>query len=295
MMASNTKFNRFLHFPVTRIFIGLFVVAVAAMISQNIAIALLKKSGLTEDIVSLAAGILAATVALLAYIFLFRFYEKRNIEELSTSGFLRNILTGMLTGFIILSLVILIMFLGSAYHVTTVNPVSYLLPALGIALSSGVFEELIFRGIIFRITESRLGSIWALLISSSVFGFAHLGNAGSTLFSALAITVEAGILLGAAYLFSKNLWLPIGLHFAWNFSEGGIYGAIISGSGLNKTWLSAKISGPELLTGGAFGPENSIQAVLLGLCAGILFLWLARQRHKLQPPYRKNSQPQPAG
>lgn len=284
-MTNNSKRSRFFHFPVTKIIVGLLLVAVTTISVQSGVQALLKYTVLNEDFISLIAAISAAATALATYIYLFKFYEKRKIEELSISFFWRNSVTGFVTGFFILSIVMLVMYIGKAYTIVSFNPVSFLIPALAIGISSSVFEEILFRGIIFRITEERLGSIWALVISSAFFGIAHLANPNSTVFSAVAITIEAGLLLGAAYVYSKNLWLPIFIHFAWNFSEGGIYGAIISGNGLKKSLVSCKIDGPNILTGGTFGPENSLQAVILGLMTGMLFLWLANKQHKIVRPF----------
>lgn len=286
-MENKSRVFRFFHFPGTKIFIGLFLVAIATLSIQSGAQAILQNTSVREDLSNLIVSVLAASAALTAYYYLFTFYEKRKIEELSTHNFKRDSITGLLTGFLFLSIVILIMYFGKAYTILSVNPVSFLVPALALGISSAIFEEILFRGIIFRITEEKLGSVWALVISSSFFGIAHLGNPNSTLFSAIAITIEAGLLLGAAYIYSKNLWLPIFIHFAWNFSEGGIYGAIISGSGLEKSLINSKIDGPVLLTGGEFGPENSLQAVILGLVVGILFLWMAYKQNKLVKPFWK--------
>lgn len=284
-MENKSKSSRFFHFPVTKIIIGLLAVAIATIAADSGTQAILKKTVLNEDFINLIAAISTAAAALITYIYLFRFYEKRKIDELSTSRFWRNSLTGFFTGFFMLSIVILVMYFGKAYTIVAFNPVSFLIPALAIGISSSVFEEILFRGIIFRITEEKLGSVWALAISSSFFGFAHLANPGSTVFSAIAITIEAGLLLGAAYMYSRNLWLPILIHFAWNFTEGGIYGALISGNVLKKSLISSKIDGPDLLTGGAFGPENSLQAVILGLATAIIFLWLANKQHNMRKPF----------
>ncbi len=105
----------------------------------------------------------------------------------------------------ILTLVILIMFLGNAYTILSVNPLTFLMPALALGIPSAIFEEILLRGIIFRITEEKLGSIRGLVISSIIFGFAHLTNENSTVFSVIAIAIEAGVILGAAFIYSKNL------------------------------------------------------------------------------------------
>ena len=284
-MEYRSKLNRLLYFPVTKIIIGLIAVVAATSLVQVGVESILNYTALNKDLRNLIVAVFALAAALITYFYLFKVYEKRTIQELSTSHFWRNLLSGIFIGFMIISFVILIMYFGKSYTIISINPVTFLIPALSVGISSAIFEEILFRGIIFRITEEKLGSVWALIISSSLFGFGHLANANSTVFSAIAITIEAGLLLGASYIYAKNLWLPIGIHFAWNFSEGGIYGAIISGNGLNKSLISSNISGPELLTGGLFGPENSLQAVVIGLSMGILFLWMANKRRQLVKPF----------
>lgn len=279
---------KFVNFPLTRIIVGVAVLVLAMLTVQKFSQDFIRHIGLTNELKSLIAGVLASVVVLVSYYYLFKFYEQRTIGELSFNRFGYNALLGFVVGFSILTLIILIMYFGKAYTIIDFHPISFLIPALTLAVSSAIFEEVLFRGIIFRITEEKLGSVLALIISSSIFGFAHIANQNGTIFSAIAITVEAGILLGAAYIYSKNLWLPIFIHFAWNFSEGGIYGAIISGNGLNKSLVTSKISGPDLLTGGMFGPENSLQAVILGLVVGLLFLWMAKKQHKIVAPFWKH-------
>jgi len=284
-MKVHLKAYIFFHYPLTRIFVGVFAVVAAAIIAQAGMQSLLKFTSLGEEFINLIVAVMVAAATLVVYICLFKFYERRPITELSTKEFTFQAFTGFFTGFMILSLVILVMYLGNAYTIKSVNPVSFLLPAFSVAISSAVFEELLFRGVIFRITEEKLGSAGALVISSSIFGFGHIANPNSTLFSGIAIMIEAGLLLGAAYIYSRNLWLPVFIHFAWNLSEGGIYGTAVSGNGLPKSLISPVVNGHELLTGGSFGPENSLQAVIIGLLAAAVFLWKANKKHNLVKPY----------
>ncbi|HLY58589.1 MAG TPA: CPBP family intramembrane glutamic endopeptidase, partial [Stellaceae bacterium] len=140
-----------------------------------------------------------------------------------------------------------------------------------------VSEELIFRGVLFRIVEEGCGTLAALAVSAAVFGGLHAWNPGASIASGTAIALEAGILFGLAYAGSRTLWLPIGLHFGWNFAEGGIFGGAISGFPAEGL-LDVKLSGPDILTGGAFGPEASL--VTLAVClATSLILLLAIVRH----------------
>ena len=157
-----------------------------------------------------------------------------------------------------------------------VNGFSGVWPVFLIALVSGIAEELVFRGALFRLLEDSFGTTAALILSAAVFGLLHGANPGATLISTLAIAVEAGALLAAAYAWSRNLWLVMGLHFAWNFTEGGIFGAAVSGGamkGVLKFPLSSQA--PVLLTGGQFGPEASVVTVVVCFTLAVALMILA--------------------
>src|SRR5262249_28757908 len=139
------------------------------------------------------------------------------------------------------------------------------LALLGFTVAAAVTEELIFRGVLFRIIEGRIGTWLALALTGLLFGMSHLFNAHATVWGALAIAVEAGGMLGAAYVATRNLWVPIGLHFAWNFAEGGIFGTDVSGTNTPAGLLHGVLSGPTALSGGEFGPEASVYALLAGV------------------------------
>jgi uncharacterized protein len=157
----------------------------------------------------------------------------------------------------------------------------------GFTAAAVVVEELLFRGILFRIIEGRVGTWAALALSGVLFGAAHLFNPNATLWTASAIAVEAGFMLAAVYAATRNLWVPIGVHFGWNFAQGGIFGTSISGTDAPQGLLDGVTSGPYLLSGGEFGPEASGYSVLAGVVVTVVFLWLARRRGNLVPPRRR--------
>ncbi len=101
----------------------------------------------------------------------------------------------------------------------------------GFMAGAAVTEELMFRGLLFRLVERGLGTYIALALSGAVFGAVHLLNQDATLVGGVAIAIEAGGMLAAAYAATRSLWLPIGLHFGWNFAESGIFGTEVSGNG----------------------------------------------------------------
>lgn len=138
-----------------------------------------------------------------------------------------------------------------------------------------VDEELIFRGYPFQRLVEITGPVLAVLISSAVFGLAHFRNPFHTWISTLN-TIVVGFLLAICYLRTHALWLPIGIHFAWNFVQGFVLGLPVSGVVFPDSILHAKISGPLWLTGGAYGPEGSI--LCLGvIAAGTVYFFVSRR------------------
>jgi uncharacterized protein len=221
-----------------------------------------------------------------------RWIERRPLADLglSTSHLGRDLLLGFLLGMLLQGTTIGILALLGWYHVTSLAPGSVaillILQGLGFYLLVALFEEGVFRGIIFRLLERSLGSWIAIILSALFFGLVHLLNPGATLFGAFAIALEAGILLGAAYMLTRNLWLAVGIHWAWNFFEGPFFGATISGTGSPsvRTLITSTISGPQIWTGGTFGPEAGLVSLLVCLVASSIFLILVVQRRQVIAP-----------
>ena len=150
--------------------------------------------------------------------------------------------------------------------------------------------EILIRGIFFRLTEEKLGTIVTLIICALIFAIMHLNVKGASILSVSSTAIEAGLLLSAGYIFSRSLWLAIFLHFAWDFAEPGVFGAINPGITIDQSLLTSKIEGPSILTGGQLGPQNSIQAFLLCTLASLVFLWMAKKKNNFIKPFwkRKN-------
>ncbi len=139
------------------------------------------------------------------------------------------------------------------------------------------------RGVLFRIVEDGLGTWWSVLISAMIFGFLHIWNPNATVFSSLSIAMTAGVVLALFYVLTRKLWVPIGIHIAWNFTLGGIYGAAVSG-GDTQGLIQAEIDGPELLTGGEFGPEASLVTVIFFLIVGVFLAWKVIKKGAIVKP-----------
>jgi len=157
-------------------------------------------------------------------------------------------------------------------------------PSAVAAAVAAVFEEVLFRGIIFRIAEESLGSWLALVISALLFGAAHLLDKNANLQAGVAIALEAGIFLAAAYMLTRRLWFVIGVHFGWNFTEGGIFGAAVSGTSAPGL-LKANVTGPTYLSGGVFGVEASAVTIAICFLVALAFLWRAKAKGQFVRPF----------
>ncbi len=284
-METITTKQKFINFPLTRIILGLIVCFISFIIAQQLAAKMLDLTSLNKNYRNLIKGIIASSAVISTYIYFFRRYEKREIKEFSSKGIAKYLLSGTMIGVVLQSLTMLVIVLNGGFKIVSINPISNVIIPFTIAFTVAVFEEILIRGIIFRIIEEKIGSYISLLISAIIFGALHLLNPNSTLISGLCVGIEAGLLLGAAYIYTRNLWFPIAIHFAWNFMQSGIFGAITSGNEKTSSLLTTKLTGNSFITGGEFGPEGTIQALIFCVLVSIVLLQLSK--HKLIHPYWK--------
>jgi hypothetical protein len=153
-------------------------------------------------------------------------------------------------------------------------------------ITVGIIEEMLMRGILYRIVQESLGSWIALAASGLVFGAMHLINDNITVL-AIANLVAAGVFLASAYLLTGRLWLAAGLHAAWNFVQDGIFSLAVSGHEVKAGLLVTERSGPDWLTGGAFGIEGSAVDLALVTLASVVMVSLAVRRGRIVQPFWK--------
>lgn len=237
-----------------------------------------------KAVVHVVALAIAGFAVFLAYA---HFIEQRVPTELALRGMGRELGAGLLMGAGLYAACELVLMALGYYRIQGLNPWRFMLPAIAMALSSGIFEELLFRGVLFRSVETWLGSWAALVVSSLVFGLTHLMNPQGTLEGALFIAVEAGVLLAAAYMLTRRLWLSMGFHVAWNYTQSAIFSSIVSGNDAEPGLIRSTIKGPDLLTGGNFGVESSVLALALCTNTGVVMLAMAVKRGKIVPPVWK--------
>jgi len=229
-------------------------------------------------------ALLLTAIVLVAYWAYVRTIEKRPVVELSGTRMFRELGVGVLLGALLFCVTVGLLAALGVYEVTGINGWAAMLATLPGFILFGVLEELVMRGIVFRIVEQSLGSWLALTISAAIFGLLHLVNPGTTLLNAGSVMIEAGVMLAAAYMVTRRLWLCIGIHAAWNFAEGGIFSGAVSGGG-SQGLLQAKLTGPTWLTGGPFGVEGSVVALAICAAAGILLVAEAVRRGGIVKPF----------
>lgn len=232
-------------------------------------------------VTALLVGVGTAALALWFYVALVRWLEHRRATELVLAEAAPGLGRGALLGFGLFTATILLIAILGGYRVTGWGSFDGLLIALGLMSCVAVTEELLFRGVLFRVLEEKLGTWGSIGCSGLVFGMVHVVNPDFTFWGSLAIAVEAGFMLAAAYAATRSLWLPIGLHLAWNVSLAGIYG---TGGGTDVgtgSLLEGSMGGSAALFGGTSGPEASPLAVLLCSAVTVAFLVLAKRRGRL--------------
>ncbi|GAB2800118.1 CPBP family intramembrane glutamic endopeptidase [Dyella kyungheensis] len=284
--ATATPWQRWVVFsPMGRIvFFVALLIAMFKLTSVGISVTGLMAPGVSPLSHAIGNMLMRVVPALVAYTILVKAIERRRMQELSARDIPTLGMAGLLVGALMISTVVLVLWLAGSYHVSGTNPAVNWLPAvLTTGLGAGIAEEIITRGVLFRAVEEGLGTWWALAISALFFGAAHIFNPGATLWSSLAIAIEAGVLLALLYHVTRSLWPCIGLHAAWNVMQGTFFGIPVSGTEAHG-WLISTRTGPDWLSGGVFGAEASVVALIVCSACSALLLIVALRHGTIVPP-----------
>lgn len=250
--------------PLTQIVVGFLMVGVSTSIAQQL-------GRLLPSFVRVPAVTLLGTAAALgAYSLFVRLYERRSPAEIGPTTLPRGLPVGFALGAALLLTSAGLIHAGGWSLIAQTAPradwIRLIGTALAIQFGTAVVEELLLRGVMFRVIEQSLGSWVALVLSALFFGLLHVGNPNATWAAALGLSLQAGVLLAAAYMVSRSLWLPIGLHWGWNAVQAGVVGGTVSGHSASAIVTTQPV-GPTVFSGGAFGLEGSIVAT--GVCAAL--------------------------
>ncbi|MET1071743.1 MAG: CPBP family intramembrane glutamic endopeptidase [Umezawaea sp.] len=262
-----------------------FPVLFAALFAMMVVFAGINRLVAPLPLLALPVGIGLAVAGVVVYRRLAKVVEGRvDVPELAPEGMWPGLRRGALLGGGLFTAVMALILVFGGFDDVSSGSFFGALGIAGMMTGVAVAEEALFRGVLFRILEERTGTVIALVVSSLVFGGVHLVNGNATLWGTLAIALTGGTMLAAAYAVTRSLWLPIGLHFAWNFIQGGVFGTVVSGSEEAPTGLlHTTLSGSSVLTGGAFGPEASLMALLVCLVATVLLLRKAVRTGQIRP------------
>ncbi len=274
---NSSTLGRVLRYPLVLMIGALIFTIVPIIVAQAIANLIPETSGLWAPILK---ACIAAGLCVLGYRIFEIYVERRSSSDFAMGssrwgGAVREWVAGLAIGAGLFTLVVCITWALGGYRIDgwTFAP-SILASGIAMAIVSGIIEEILLRGIIFRFVEAAAGSIIALIFSAGLFGVLHIGNPNASWIAAFAIAIEAGVMLAAVYMITRRLWAVIGLHMAWNFTQGPIFGVPVSGI-KDPGFANSTLSGPDWMTGGAFGLEASVTAMLIATTAGVTLLWLA--------------------
>lgn len=239
-----------------------------------------------EKLFTRIGQLLGAVVGCLSYAFYVIKIEKRAVTELSLSGAGQEYGLGFITGGLMVCFSVAAIAALGGLRILSSNPQAMVILPLLMHITVGIIEEMLMRGILFRIVQESLGSWIALAASGLIFGAMHLVNDNITVL-AIANLVAAGVFLASAYLLTGRLWLAAGLHAAWNFVQDGIFSLAVSGHEVKTGLLMTERSGPDWLTGGAFGIEGSAVDLVLVTLASVVMVSLAVRRGRIVLPFWK--------
>lgn len=280
--AAAPLWKRIIQFPLVAMLIAIAVFAAATALAILIGKAF---DGMPQPNRAIVRSAIGIALVLASYKLVIVRLGQAPRDDLPAKGAFRNLGAGLLAGFLIFSLVVGVAAIADVYNIVGEGGTGALvLELVGVAIMPAFMEELLFRGILFRWIEEFAGSWAALLLTAVLFGLAHIMNPNATWFSSFAIAMEAGVLLGGAYMLTRSLWMPMGLHAAWNFTQGFIFDVPVSGKDEHGL-VEAQLSGPQILSGGGFGLEASIIAVVIATAAGVLLVVLAIRKGQLMQPW----------
>jgi hypothetical protein len=231
-----------------------------------------------------AEAIVFFFVFLAAYGLYAKFIEKRKAFEISSKLSLKEFGMGFFISFVLVGAVVALLAVIGSYMIADWNPDKKVVIDLFIKFMIGaLLEEIIFRLIIFRLTEELLGTWIALIIQAVLFGFAHMANDNSTLFTSFSVIIVGGIIYTGAFMYTRRIWMALGLHAGWNYFQSGIFGMPNSGTAY-KGLIFPDIQGKEWITGGSWGIKASYIAILVVLIAGVYFIIKAKNANQIVQP-----------
>lgn len=275
----NQSIKKILYFPITKIILGITVCFSLFVLIQNFVLkpffySIIQDKNIANPIIHCVSSILL----LVSYYYFFRLYEKRKITELSIKHLPKEMFGGFIFGFLTISLSIFIIYLLGHYQAISITTAHYSAKFFTLLIIAALVEDLFHRGLIVREMENWLGSNIAIVIAMLV-ELQHIFNPNSNLFS-LFLYLIWGFTMAMMFIYTKRIWLPFFFHLGWNYAQP-FYGSNLTGLNDMGSIIQSKFSGPELLTGGATGIEDSIFTASFLLIIGIVLYYLSKKDGKI--------------
>ena len=235
-----------------------------------------------KDAFSVMPRLNDALAVVAAYVLMIVVVDKRawSSTGLVVKGLVPETAGGFAVGALIISLVIGCTAVLGSYQIVEQNANVDLVKPIIFLFLAAVSEEVFCRGYVFQSFERSWGTVTAISLTALIFGFGHMFGTSPVpmaqrLYGCVCLVVESGLLYNCAYLVRRRLWFPIGLHWAWNYLQGPIYGAPVSGLVYWTPLFKSESEGSTLVTGGSFGPEAGLPALVIRTLFGLFLLILA--------------------
>jgi len=276
--------GKIIQFPIIRIIVVALFILPYLFIHNNFLVDLVaSSSGVLHLVFVIADALVSLSVMLLLYRLYAKWIEKRKAVEIAGSKSLSEWGAGILISFALVGFMVLLMVLLGYYRIDRIDSLAILLDAFVFFGMGAFIQVMAFRLILYRLTEEFLGSWLAFVLIAVIFSVIHLGNPDAGVWSTVSLII-GDVLLFAAFLYTRRLWLVWGIHWGWNFFQDGIFGMPNSGVTELVSWIHPIIQGPEWITGGGFGIETSYIAVFLSLVVGLVILKMAMNKKQIVLP-----------
>ena len=275
----NQSIKKILDFPITKIILGITVcfslfVVVQNFVSKPLFYSIIEDKNFADPLIHLVSFL----VLLSSYYFLFRWYEKREIKELSIKYLPIEMFGGFVIGFSAISLSIFILYLLGYYHIIKIVTEDYSLKLFMTLVVAALIEDLFTRGLVLRELESWLGTNIAILIIMVIETY-HIFNPNTTLFS-FFVSLCWGFTMSMLFVYTKRVWLPFFFHLGWNFAQP-FYGSNLTGLNDMGKIIHSKFEGPVIFTGGGIGIEDSIITVFILFSIGVFLYYCSNKEGKI--------------
>lgn len=275
----NQSIKKILYFPITKIILGITVcfslfVGIQNFVSKPLFYSIFDDKNIADPFIHLVS----VFVLFSSYYFLFRWYEKREVTELSMKYLPKEMFGGFIIGFSAISLSIFILYLLGYYHIISLLAYDYSLKLFLILVVAALIEDLFTRALILRELENWLGTNIAILIIMVIETY-HIFNPNTTLFS-FFMSLCWGFTMSMLFVYTKRVWLPFFFHLGWNFAQP-FYGSNLTGLDDMGKIIHSKFEGPVLFTGGALGIEDSIITVSILLSIGVFLYHRSNKEGKI--------------